>query len=100
MRNAYAVLGGEPERKSLLGSCGCRWKDNCKMEFKEMECERMDLVHLTADIIQYVGFVNTVMNFRGSVRCRIFDQILSKNSSHGVSITCSAVARYASRSEP
>jgi hypothetical protein len=63
MRNAYTILFGEPVRKGLLESPECRRKGTNKMGFKEIDCERGDLVHLTANIAQYIAFVNTEMNF-------------------------------------
>jgi hypothetical protein len=61
MRNAYTILFEEPVRKRLLESTECRCKDN--NNFKEMDCERVDLVHITMNIAQHVAFVNTEMNF-------------------------------------
>lgn len=62
MRNAYTILFEEPVRKRLLEGPECRWKDNYKMNFKEMDCDRVDLVHLTMNIVQHIAFVNTEMN--------------------------------------
>jgi hypothetical protein len=35
-RNAYRILVGMPERKSLLGRPRCRWVDNIKMDPREI----------------------------------------------------------------
>jgi hypothetical protein len=35
-RNAYKVFTGKPEEKRLLVRVGHRWKDNTKMDLKEM----------------------------------------------------------------
>jgi hypothetical protein len=37
MRNAYTILFEEPVRRRLLESPQCRWKDNNKMDFNEMD---------------------------------------------------------------
>jgi hypothetical protein len=37
-RNAHGSLGGEPEVKTLLGRTTCRWKDNIKINPKELGC--------------------------------------------------------------
>jgi hypothetical protein len=34
MRNAYKMLVGKPERKSVLGRPRRRWKDNIKMDLR------------------------------------------------------------------
>ena len=36
-RNAYKVLVRKPERKRPLGKSTRRWKDNIKMELREMD---------------------------------------------------------------
>jgi hypothetical protein len=36
-RGVYWVLVGKPEGKRPLGRCMCRWEDNIKMGFQELE---------------------------------------------------------------
>jgi hypothetical protein len=36
-RGAYRYLMGNPEGKSTLGRPRCRWEDNTKMDFQEVE---------------------------------------------------------------
>ena len=36
------VLVGKPEGKTPLGSPGCRWEDNIKMDLQEVGCRGMD----------------------------------------------------------
>jgi hypothetical protein len=35
--NAYRILVGKPEGKRPLGRPGCKWVDNIKMDFREIE---------------------------------------------------------------
>jgi hypothetical protein len=35
-RGAFRVLVGRPEGRRLLGTPGCRWKDNIEMDLREM----------------------------------------------------------------
>ena len=41
-KGVYRFLVGKPEGKRPLGRSRSRWEDNIKMDFQEMECERMD----------------------------------------------------------
>jgi hypothetical protein len=41
-RNAYRILVGKPEGKRLLGRPGRRWKDNIKMDDREIGRGGMD----------------------------------------------------------
>jgi hypothetical protein len=38
MRSANKILVGKPEGKRPLGTLGCRWEHNVKMDIKETEC--------------------------------------------------------------
>jgi hypothetical protein len=44
MTNKYTVLFGKSEGKKPYGRPGSRWKDNIKMDVKEIEYEDMDLI--------------------------------------------------------
>jgi hypothetical protein len=46
-RNAYRVFVEWPEGKRPLGRLRHRWKYNIKMDIKEIECEGMDMIHLS-----------------------------------------------------
>jgi hypothetical protein len=37
MRNAYNILVGKPEGTRPLGRSRCRWKDNIRMDLKEIK---------------------------------------------------------------
>ena len=41
-RGVYRVLVGRPEGKRPLGRPRCRWEDNIRMDFQEVECGGMD----------------------------------------------------------
>jgi hypothetical protein len=43
-RGMYRVLVGKLEGKRPLGRPRCRWKDNIKMDLKEVGCEGMDWI--------------------------------------------------------
>jgi hypothetical protein len=53
MRNAYSMLVGKPEGKRPLGRPRRRWKDNIRMELREVGCEAVDLIHLAQDRDQW-----------------------------------------------
>jgi hypothetical protein len=63
-RNAYRILVGKPEGKRPLGRPTRRWKDNIKMDLREIGWESMDWMHLAQDRDQWRALVNTVMNLR------------------------------------
>ena len=48
-RNAYRVLVGKPEGKRSIGKLRCKWKDNIKMDLREMGCDPADWIDLTED---------------------------------------------------
>jgi hypothetical protein len=48
-RNACRILVGKPEEKIPLGRPRRRWKDNIKMDLKEIGWGGMDWFYLTQD---------------------------------------------------
>jgi hypothetical protein len=64
MRNAYALLVGEPEGDTPIGRPRRRWKENIRMDLKEKGWKVVDWIQLAQDRNQWRNFVNTVMNFR------------------------------------
>jgi len=62
MRNAYNILVGKPEGKRRTGRRRCTWKNNIRMNLREMWWEGRDWIHLAQDRDQWRAFVNTVMN--------------------------------------
>jgi hypothetical protein len=49
MRNVYKIFVGKPEGKRALGSPSCRWKDNIRMDLKEIFWKVVDWIHLSQD---------------------------------------------------
>jgi hypothetical protein len=64
MRNAYKILVGNPEGRRQLGRPRCRWKDNIKVDFKEIGWTDVECIHMAQDGNQWRSLVNTVMDFR------------------------------------
>jgi hypothetical protein len=58
------VLVGNPDGRSSLGRTRCRWKDNVKIDLKEMGWEGVDWMDLAQDRDWWRAHVNTVMNLR------------------------------------
>jgi hypothetical protein len=63
-RIAYRILAGKAEGKRPLGRSRRRWKDNIKMDLKEIGSGGMDWIDLAQDRDQWRALVNSVMNLR------------------------------------
>jgi hypothetical protein len=63
-RNAYRILVRKVEGKRPLGRPSRRWKDNMRMDHREVGWDGMDLIDLAQDRDQWRALVNTVMNLR------------------------------------
>jgi transcription termination factor 2 len=63
-RGVYRVLGGRPEGKRQLGRPRRRWKDNIKMDLREIGIDGANWIQLAQDRVQWRACVNTVMNLR------------------------------------
>jgi transcription termination factor 2 len=61
-RNAYRILVGKPEGKRPLGRPRRRWKNNIKMDLREIRLGDMDWIDLAQDRDQWRALVNTAMN--------------------------------------
>jgi hypothetical protein len=61
-RGVYRVLIGRPEGKIPLGIAGRRWKDNIKMNLREIEIDGVNWIPLAQDRVHWWAFVNTVMH--------------------------------------
>jgi hypothetical protein len=57
-RSVYRVLVGRPKRKQSLGRPRGRWKDNMKMDLREMWINGVNWVRLAQDKVQLVRFCN------------------------------------------
>jgi hypothetical protein len=61
---AYKILVGKPEGKRPLGRPRRRWKDNIRMDLREIGWGGMDWIDLAQDRDQWRAVVNTVMNLQ------------------------------------
>jgi hypothetical protein len=64
VRNVYAIFVRKRERKRPPGRR--RWKDNIRMDLREIRWEGVECIHLAGDRDQWRVRVNTVMNLRVS----------------------------------
>jgi hypothetical protein len=65
-RDVYRVLVGKPERKRPLGRPRLRWKDDIKMDLREVGCGVMDWIELAQDRDRWRALVNARINIRVS----------------------------------
>jgi hypothetical protein len=63
-RGIHRVLVGKPESKRPLGRPKRRWKDNIKMDLREIGTDGANWIRLVQDRVQWRDSVNTVMNLR------------------------------------
>jgi hypothetical protein len=61
-RNIYKIMVGKPEGKSSLGRTRRRWRDNTKIDLREIGWKVVDWIHVAQDMDQWRVVVNTVMN--------------------------------------
>jgi hypothetical protein len=58
----------KPEGKRPLGRRRRRWKDNIKIDHKEIWWGVMNWIHVAQDRDQWQAIVNTVISLRGSIK--------------------------------
>jgi hypothetical protein len=63
-RNAYRIMGGNPEGKRPLGRQRRRWVDNIIIDLREIGWDGRDWIDLAQDRDQWRALVNAVMNLR------------------------------------
>jgi hypothetical protein len=63
-KGVYRVLVGRPEGKRPLERPRRRWKDNIKMDLREIGIDGTNWIQLAQDRVQWRAFVNTVMKLR------------------------------------
>jgi hypothetical protein len=63
-RNAYRLLVGKPEGKTLLGRSRRTWMDNIKIDLIEIGWDDGDWTDMAQDRDQWRALVNTVLNLR------------------------------------
>jgi hypothetical protein len=78
-RGIYRVLVGRPEDKRPLRRPRRRWKDNIKMDLREIGIHGANWIQLAQDRVQWRACMNTVMNLRVPYKSRILFYKLSDN---------------------
>jgi hypothetical protein len=63
-RGVYRVLVGRPAGKRPLGRFRRRWKDNIKLDLREIGIDEANWIRLTKDRVHWRAFVSTIMNLR------------------------------------
>jgi hypothetical protein len=63
-RGVYRVLVGRLAGKRPLGRPRRKWKDNIKMDLRQIGIDGANWIRLAQDRVQRRGFVKTVMNLR------------------------------------
>jgi hypothetical protein len=63
-RGVYRVLVGKPEGRRPLGRPRHRWKDNIRMDLREVGCGCVDWTELAQDRDRWREFVSVVMNLQ------------------------------------
>jgi hypothetical protein len=63
-RGVYGILVGRPKGKGPLVRPWHRWKDNIKMDFREIGIDGANWVWLAQDRVQWWAFVHTVKNLQ------------------------------------
>jgi hypothetical protein len=63
-RGVYRVLVGRTEEERPLGRLRHRWKDNIKMNFREIGIEGTNWIQLAQDRARWRAFVSMIMNLR------------------------------------
>jgi hypothetical protein len=63
-RNAYRILVPKPGEKRPIGRLECWWKNNIKLNVREIGCGSMDRIDLAQNRNQWRALVNTIMNLR------------------------------------
>jgi hypothetical protein len=67
-RGVYRVLVGRPEGTRPLRRPRRKWKDNIKMDLKEIGIGGANWIHLAQEMFQWRAFGSTEMNFRFPLR--------------------------------
>jgi hypothetical protein len=78
-RGVYRVLVGRTEDKRPLEGPRRRWKDNIKLDLREIRIDGANRIQLVQDRVQWRAFVHTVMNFGFRKESRILFDKLSDN---------------------
>jgi len=63
-RISYRILVSKPERKRTLGRPRRRWKNNIRMDLRQIALEGVEWIHLAQDRDQWRAIMNTVKYLR------------------------------------
>jgi hypothetical protein len=63
-RGVCSVLVRRPESKKPLVRPRCRWKDNIKLDLREIGIDGVNWIQLAQARVQWRASVNTVMNLQ------------------------------------
>jgi hypothetical protein len=63
-RGVYRILVGKPEGRRPLGRPSRRWKNNIRMDLREVGCGCVDWMELAQDKDRWRALVSAVMNLR------------------------------------
>jgi hypothetical protein len=74
-RGVYRVLVGMPEGRRPLGKPRRRWEDNIKQDLGEVGIDGTNWIHLAQDRVQWLAFVNTVINGLNKESSIFFDKL-------------------------
>ena len=62
IQKLYKVLAGKPEGKRSLGRPRRRWKENIKMDLRELGCDAGDWIDLAQYRDQWRAYVKAITN--------------------------------------
>jgi hypothetical protein len=68
---------GTSEGKRPLGKSRRRWKDNIKIDVREVELDDVDWIHLAQDRARWRALLSTVMKLRFCMKCWEILELLS-----------------------
>jgi hypothetical protein len=71
-KGVYSVLVGRIEVKRPLGRPRCRWEGNINMDLSEKGIDGANWIRLAQDRVQWLAFLNTVINLRVQLRKQNF----------------------------
>jgi hypothetical protein len=64
VEECYELPVAKFTRRTPLQVTGLKWKDNIKMNLRELWCQTAAFIHMTLDTVRYRDFVNTLMNLQ------------------------------------
>jgi hypothetical protein len=71
-RGVYRVLVRRPKGKRPVGRPRCRWEDNIKLDFREIEINGANWVQLAQDRVQWQAFCEHSDEPSGSIKKAVY----------------------------